>query len=251
MITRRLATAAALGVLAVAGLAGCRSEPTVAAYVGDHSYKTEEVERIYDQVRTARSLSPSPDATPSPGAQPQPAAPVSRQQVLSALVGRDLAMATAAAKGVEPDAETISQLRTFLSQQFGIPADTEYIKVFSEYVAHVEALVGQKTATSPSDADLQLVLDRLVQAGLAEPTSLDEARAGLGANNLGLIARYSEVRNDLAAQASKDNVVINPRYAPAELNVLELTSQDGQRYPLVTVPLDADTGAPVVVDQSH
>jgi hypothetical protein len=225
---------AVLGALAVAGLAGCRSNPTVAAYVGDHTYSTERVERIYDEVRNPGS--PAPDGTPSPSpTAPAPAASrVSRQQVLTVLVGLDLAKSAAEAKGLKP--EPISA--ALVGQQFGIPADSEYAKLYAEYRSYVEALVAEKKSTTPTDADLQIVLDRLVQAGLAEPMSLEQARTQLGENNLAVVARYSEVRDELAAQAGKSNVVVNPRYAPAEVGVLELTGQQGQRYPLIVVPLE-------------
>ena len=98
MITRRLVAAAVLGALAVTAVAGCRSQPTVAAYVGDKTYDTAKVEQIYDEARTSHAASASPGPTATPSARPE--APVSRQQIVAALVGRDLAAAVVAEKGL-------------------------------------------------------------------------------------------------------------------------------------------------------
>jgi hypothetical protein len=49
MVRARVALAAALTVLAVVTLAGCRSVPNVAAYMGDRTFTEDSVNRVVDQ----------------------------------------------------------------------------------------------------------------------------------------------------------------------------------------------------------
>jgi hypothetical protein len=250
VFTRRFAAAAVLSVLVVTAVAGCRSDPTIAAYVGDQTYDTARVEQLYDEARRSQadpSASPSPQAEPTPTPAAQPAtALVSRQQIVAALVGRDVAAAVAAEKGVAKIAVDPANVARVL----GIPPKAEYATVYADFLGYVEALVRASNATTPSDADVQDVMDRLVAAELAQPLSLEEARNSFGPANLSVIARAAEVRDQLEAQAAKSNVVINPRYAPADLGLIEVPDQQGRPYPLILVRLDADSPTPAVVDQT-
>jgi hypothetical protein len=61
---RRLATVALTAAVAVAGLAGCRSAPSVAAYVGQNQISEDRVSAVYEEARdnaaTAAAISRVP-----------------------------------------------------------------------------------------------------------------------------------------------------------------------------------------------
>ena len=242
MITRRLAVAAILGMLAIAGIAGCRSAPSVAAYVGDRSYTITEVDQIHDEIQAKYQAD-----LKAAGLPPQTNELVSRQKVVSILVARDVAKALAESKKLTKSNITAQQV----AQVEGVPADTRYAQTLAEYHGYLDALDKAATATNPSDADLQFVVDQLVQAQALEPMSLEQARAALGEGNLGVLARAGQVRDEMQAQARTANVVVNPRYAPAQEAVLELPANQGPSVPLVVVRFDQSTGTPAVVDRTN
>jgi hypothetical protein len=254
---RRLITAVASGVLVLAGVGACRSEPAVAAYVGDVEFTTADVESYYTELRSGfadRAAAEAaererPGATPAPTpAAEAPVTPVSRQDVLAALVGRELARSAAAAKRLEPVAITAEQV----SEALGLPAGSRYAQVYAEFQSYLEALLRNANAAEPSEADLRDVLDRLVAGGLQAPeTTLADFRASIGNANLGLVARSAQVRDELVAQAGQADLAINPRYAPAQIALLQTADARNQPYPLVVVPLRASGApSPAVVDVS-
>ncbi|HCT81584.1 MAG TPA: hypothetical protein DGT23_34420, partial [Micromonosporaceae bacterium] len=83
-----------VGALAVAGLAGCRSEPGVAAYVGDTTITEDRVTQVYDDaqakldeaVRRRADEQAAAAGQPAPTALPEVKLPITRKDVLSALV---------------------------------------------------------------------------------------------------------------------------------------------------------------------
>src|SRR5262245_45285808 len=86
---RRAALCALLALLGGFALAGCRTEPSVAAYVGDARYSLAEVDRIVATAESGKDAAVTAD----------------RQWVVRLIVTRDLARQLAAERGltVEPD----------------------------------------------------------------------------------------------------------------------------------------------------
>ncbi len=230
---RRLASAAALLVVGALVLAGCRSDPQVAAYVGDARYSQDRVTGIADEAhdKLQQALDGQQSAA---GASSQPAPrPVSDQEVVAVLVGRDVFKALAEERKIDPLAVDANQV----AQQVQVPADTEYVRALAERDGYRLGLLQKwPTAETTSDADLREAYDNLVTGGY--PDSFEQLKANLPEASIELVGRSVSLRKDIEAQARKLDVVVNPRFGPAVVNVLD-TTQNGQVIPIITVSLNA------------
>jgi hypothetical protein len=227
---RRVTSLVAL--LAVAGLvlAGCRSDPAVAAYVGSTHYSEHRVTAIADEAHAKLR-----DLAEQTGA-PQPAErPVSEQQVVTALVSRDVLKALAQEKKVSPLNVTADQI----AQQVQVPADTEYVRVLTEKDSYRLALLQQAPSAAPSNADLREVYDNLVKVGGVQIGSFDQFKSTLAEQDTELVGRSAAVRDDISAEAGKLDVTVNPRFGPAVLSLVDITDQQGGVHSLLGVPLTA------------
>src|SRR5688572_7651854 len=84
---RRLASVAVVASLAVAGLSACRSEPSVAAYVGAGKVTETRVQEVWDEAREAVTADAATRPQPSPSASAEPdAMPITRSDVVRTLV---------------------------------------------------------------------------------------------------------------------------------------------------------------------
>jgi transcription-repair coupling factor (superfamily II helicase) len=98
---RRLATVALAASLAAAGLAGCRSAPSVAAYVGQNRISEDRVSAVYDDAR---------DNAVTPAGDQQAASAIRRQDVVDTLVGLDVMRDIAQRRGLKPTALDSNQV---------------------------------------------------------------------------------------------------------------------------------------------
>src|SRR6185436_8473030 len=122
--SRRLASMAVVACLAVAGLSACRSESSVAAYIGDTRTTEKRVQAVWDDARAALGG----DAA---------VMPISRTDVVNVLVGADLMKRVAARHNAEvppnlPFDEFATRLR--------LPAKAEYVQLYTQYYALVYAV---------------------------------------------------------------------------------------------------------------
>ena len=77
---RRLASMVVVASLTVAGLSACRTEPSVAAYVGDSGRVTEKrVQQVWDDAQTALTDAGAPGGVP-----------ISRGDIVKTLVSADV-----------------------------------------------------------------------------------------------------------------------------------------------------------------
>jgi hypothetical protein len=244
--TRRLLAVVIAGAIAAAGLAGCRSAPGIAAYLGDAEITEARITKIFDDAHDKLVVAVKNQATAS--GQPVPEKiemPISRRDVVVAVVGRDIFKSAADAKGaarVEVDAAQVAQ-------QLQLPSNTEYVTIYSDYLAYRGALSQDLSPKTPTEADLRDVYQRLAKSGGVPPeTSFAEFTSGLQGQNLQLVTSAVTIREEVASQAAKARIVVNPRYAPAELDLLSFADQQGKRHPLVVLPLNSKSADPAVVD---
>jgi hypothetical protein len=200
-LARRAAGLAVLLLLAGLGLAGCRSQPGVAAYVGTTEYSEEQVEAIVDEVRDQVVEGRLGNV---------------RRDVLSWLVLSDLGRRVAAEQRITvpaPDYQGIAE-------QARLPAGTALARAYADWVAVANTLIQRVQPVPPTEADIRAIYDVLRDSGrLPEGMSLQEVAAQV--NNTGT-AQLVGLRNLLAQAAARHELTINPRYRPLTVSLGEL-----------------------------
>ena len=248
---RRFASIAVVASLAVAGLSACRSEPSVAAYVGDSGRITEaRVQEVWDDARKAlteaTAAQPAADAA-GPAAGPA-AMPISRADIVRILVSADVLAQTAQRQNVTlPGTLPLGDYAT----QLRLPQSAEYVRLYAESDARIRLLreKAQQNAPNPSDDDLRAIYNVLIEnKEIDASATFEQFKANLPAENLTLVKTAAAVRNEVAEVANTMSIKVNPRYQPLTIPVLEFQTQNGELRPLVTVPLGKDTGSAPVVD---
>jgi hypothetical protein len=221
---------------ALLALAGCRSDPAVAAYVGSTRYTDARVSAIADEAHAKlQELADAQQSATGASAQPVPR-PVTEQEVVTALVGRDVLKALAQERKVSP----LDVPADRIAQQVRIPPDTEYVRLVAEKDGYRLGLLQQAATGSATDADLREVYDNLVSASGGRFTaSYEQFRSNLTDQDTELVGRSAAVREDIAAEAEKLDVTINPRYGPAVLSLVEVSDQQGGVISLLGVSLSS------------
>jgi hypothetical protein len=235
-LARRLTTIAVTATVAVAGLAGCRSAPSVAAYVGQHRISEDRVSAVYDEAHN--------DAIPAAAGQQGPPA-IKRQDVVDTLVGLDVLREIARQRGLSPTGLNAGQV----AQAIGIKADAEYVRLYTEYRGLLNAAGSAAKPAQPTPADLRDVYNRLT-AGGANPNgaSFEQFSSGISDQDRQTLAQNIGLRNELQPQIAKLNTVVNPKYSAPELPLVSTRGADGQELPLVVLSFAPSQGTPPVVD---
>jgi hypothetical protein len=252
---RRLACSAVVAFVALAGLAACRSEPGVAVYLGNRTITMDRINAVYDDART--KLETAVDKVRAqqagkPGAQPVPATvdlPISRQDVLAAIVGVDVLKGYAQRKGVSPEPVTAQDV----VQEIPLPADSEYIKMAVEYRGYINGLAVAATPATPTEADLRDVYRRLGRAGGFGPggaVPFEEWTASLTAQQQQVLRQFVGLRNELSKEVAGLKATVNPRFGAAELPLLPFADANGKPAPLVVLPLAPANGPAAVSDRA-
>lgn len=237
-LARRVATVALTAAVAVTGLAGCRSAPGVAAYVGHGQISEDRVSAVLDEAR-ANVI------TPATGQ--QSASALKRQDVVDTLVGLDVMREIARQRAVTPTPLDAAQV----AQGIGVKPDAEYVRLYSEYRGLLNAVGTGAKPAQPTEADLRDVYNRLTAAG-ANPNSasFEQFSTGISAQDRQTLAQNIGLRNDLQPQITKLNTVVNPKYSTPELPLVSARGPDGRELPLVVLSFAPSRGAPTVVDVS-
>ncbi|ASW53665.1 hypothetical protein [Plantactinospora sp. KBS50] len=230
MRARRLVPIAAVAVLGVTVLSGCRTDPAVAAYVGDHRITESAVDQVLDDLRQHGA-----GASADPSAAPQQVAELpTRAQVVSTLVLREACQRVAAEKGYQATNQIPAEQA---AQQLGLPAGTAYPRQVAELYSCLSGL----PVPAPQPPSAQELTD-LVAAGKAAgvipaQVSTQEAASQLDGDQLrGALAQ----KRGLADAIKDADITVNPRYRPLDFPLLSFTGDT----PAVSVPLgDADSGA--------
>jgi hypothetical protein len=234
---RRLASIVVVASLTAGGLSACRSEPSVAAYLGDSGRITEErVQAVWDNafaaVRDQAAAQPEASAAPAKLS-------ITRGDVVRTLVSSDVLAEVAKRESVTLPAEL--PLGDYATQ-LRLPQEAEYVRLYAESDALLRELrtKAQAGAPEPTDADLREVYDVLVSAKeIPADTTFEQFKTQLPAENRQLVKTATAVRNEVAEVTDTMKITVNPRYQPLGIPVLEFQTQDGALRPLVVVPLGA------------
>lgn len=249
MTPRRLIAVVA-AALAAGVLAGCRSEPGVAAYVGDVKVTEDRVTAVLADARTKldaaiRAQTEAQPSQPAPAGSTRVELPVNRQDVVNVLVGVEIVKAAAARENLAPADVPVDQLVNYIR----LPEDTEFFRAYHEYSRYRTALESSNTTLKqPTEADLRDVFARFMAAGGAGPEVTFEVfqQQFIQGQNLQLVQSAVTLRDRLAPVAAGADVSVNPRYR-AELSLLDFADQQGGRHPLVVLPLTGSPRAPAVL----
>jgi len=218
---RRLASIAVIAVLGTTVLSACRSDSSVAAYVGDRKITEDEVSKVLDDARS--KVPPGghvAGATPQPGTAPgagEVKAPT-RSEVVSTLVMREVCTRLAADKGFKPVEQAPADR---VAEQLGLPPGSSYVQIFAEVDACKSGIpAGQPVA--PTQQELSDLVAKGRTAGVIPPDAKDdEAGRQLDGELLrGMLA----TRNTLASAVADFDVVVNPRYRPLSYTVLPFSN---------------------------
>ncbi|OZV83373.1 hypothetical protein CA850_06915 [Micromonospora echinospora] len=240
MRARRLVAVASVAVGLVA-LSGCRSEPGVAAYVGDQRITEEAVTRILDELRDDAATS-TPEQ-PAPG-QPtgQPGAPgeqrlPGRGEVVSTLVLGEVCQRLSADKGYRPQNQVpVEQV----SQQLGYPTDTTYPQRVAELYTCLSGVPSGQPVAPTEQEMADLVKAGKAAGAIPEEVTVEQAATQLDGQQL---RTALATRNALAEAVEGYDVTVNPRYRPLAFPVLSFAGN----VAAVSVPL-GEAGSDAVTD---
>ncbi|RKN43598.1 hypothetical protein [Micromonospora endolithica] len=232
MRARRLVAVASVAVGLVA-LAGCRTEPGVAAYVGDVRITETAVDAIVQELATA---SPAPQA---PGEPPAERPEFRRPQIVSTLVLHEVCQRVSADKGYRaqtpPEPEQVRQA-------LGLAPGS----VFAQRQAELNSCLSGLPVGSPV-APTQEEMTDLVEAGktagvIPAEVTVEQAAGQLDGDQL---RRALAAKKSLGDAVGDYDVTVNPRYRPLEFPVLSFNSD----APAVSVLL-GEEGTGAVTDVS-
>jgi hypothetical protein len=234
MKARRRAAAALIGVLALAGLAACRADPAVAAYVDDVRITEAEVDQavaerraaldvaseealaefgieLDEQVSTDDTFTAEDAAAQLAEAEQQEAerlddrTEATRDDVITMLILTEAITAHAEAEGLELPASD-PQL---IAEEFDMPADSSYVRLAAEFFAVRTALQGTLQPTPPSEADQREMYDNLIAQGVTG--TFEEAQQVLTVEQVGGAVALRDLIVELV---DRTEVRVNPRYDP-------------------------------------
>ncbi|MFI7607160.1 hypothetical protein ACIBTV_18735 [Micromonospora sp. NPDC049366] len=236
MRARRLVAVASVAVGLVA-LAGCRTEPGVAAYVGDHRITEEQVTSIVEELRPEVTASPSADEEQA--ADPaQPGAPqVSRSEVVTTLVLLDVCRQLSADNGYQPRGQVSPEQ---VAQQTALPAEAVYVKRFAELHTCMSGVPGSQPV-APTKAELDKIIE-IGRAAGAIPAEFTDEQAASRLDGDQLRAALAS-RKTLVEAADAYDVSVNPRYRPLVYPLLSFEAG----VPAVSVPLGEEGPAVTAV----
>ncbi|MFD2764084.1 SurA N-terminal domain-containing protein [Micromonospora eburnea] len=231
MRARRLIAAASVAALAVLSLAACgRSAPSVAAYVGDRTFTVDRVNEIYDDAQAqyadaVRSQREQMGATPAPE---ELRSSVTRQDVLNLLVSVELGKRLADEKGIQVRDQLSPEQ---LQQQLQMPATTEYVKLWGEWVDLSDALQQNLPPADLSDDAVMAVYEALVKTGaIRSGMSVADVRRSFGEG--GFVRSATALSSALREEAEKSGASINPKYGQIGVPSVVSTGQSLVFYSL-------------------
>ncbi|MFI7023315.1 hypothetical protein ACIBMZ_11440 [Micromonospora sp. NPDC049900] len=234
MRARRLVAVASVAVGLVA-LSGCRSEPGVAAYVGDHRITEDAVTEVIDDAR-AKNPAPTEAAEQVPGQQVRLPG---RSEVVSTLVLGQVCERISAAENYRPQGQAEAAQ---VAQQLGISPEARYARQVAELYTCLSGIpVGSPVA--PTEQELADLVAAGKRAGaVPADVTVEQAAPQLDGEQL---RQALATRNALAEAVDTYDVTVNPRYRPLEFPVLSFAGQ----AVAVGVPL-GEPGSDAVTDVS-
>jgi len=186
---RRLTTAVVGCALAALALAGCRSAPTVAAYVGSTQITEEDIDSIVA------------------GAQID----LPRQDALRIIVLEKVCQAMQAEQGFAGAQVTTEQV----AAQYNLPASAEFTKRFASMLACLNGIPAG--SGKPSEADMrEAYVNGSIQGQSLQQFPYDQVKQVLTAETMGSAVAQ---RDSMTKAADQQHVSVNPRYRDLTLQV--------------------------------
>jgi hypothetical protein len=220
---RRVSLLAVLAVTGALALSGCRSQPSVAVYVGDTKYTQKQVETLATELKSIPEFKTG-DA---------------RKLVTQWIVRRDVARKMLTDRRIALPEVKLQET----AQSTGLPSSGDLVKLYAEYQAFNGAVQERATPAEPTDADYAELYRRAKLAGLVDANTPEaQFRQGLGEQNLQLFATNLGIRNIYLDGIKKAHVTVNPRYAD---DVALLSDNAG--HALVVLPLNSKQSTSAVV----
>jgi hypothetical protein len=221
----RLVMAVALTLCAGFVLSACRSEPGVAAYVGDDVLTESEIDSTIDEVVKASQES---------------ARVPSRSDVVVTFV---LNKGCAAKQAQEKFASAPVTIEAVANAE-SIPANTQYARDRTALHACVGGV--PTTDTVPTEAELREIFDRAIDEQLIDPATVYEQVKGQIAGDSRVIEGLA-TRHLLSSLVADGEVSVNPRYRPLNMGFSAVHSATGASVPLVMMTI-GEPGSDAVRD---
>ncbi|GIF12414.1 hypothetical protein FHX34_10449 [Actinoplanes teichomyceticus] len=241
--------------LALAGLSACRSEPAVAAYVGDTRITEKRVQDIWDDARAAFTRNPAasaPATDPETGALNAPASgtdpaalPITRADIVNVLVSRELLNRVAARHNVTVPADLAYDQ---IAGKLRLPENAEYVRLYTQYIALLSVVEQSVQRPAPlTDDDLRDIYQRFGANGALDAgTTFESFRSTLPEQAVQQLQAAVTVRTEVREIAEPLDVTINPRYQPLEIGLYGIqNSQVSPIYQLVAAELGDESAVPV------
>jgi hypothetical protein len=238
---RRVIAVAALGLLGVGVLAGCRSEPGTAAFVGGTRITDSQVN----------------DGAKTISVQNVGLGPV-RQTYVADLTFIALAEHYARAHKIDLPAVTTQELAQE-AEQVNIPAaqatSNPVVRALTQSNKDLGSLLSAMTPATPSDAQLMQIWTRARAAGLTQNSFATDKPTIQQIQGLG---QTVALQNEMIKAEKTYNVQVNPKYLPTpipgttdnglEFPVLELQNQQsGGAVTVLGIPLGGTGSSPAVI----
>jgi hypothetical protein len=256
---RRSALLLTLALLGAATLTGCRSEPGVAIYVGGARHTQHEVDDLATKLaglsgdlREGRTqvvqwmvLRDVIKRTAIAEKWDAPQVDVdAASSSLQASVQQGAEQAAQKALGDNPSADQISKAQAEITDK--VAAQMRTIRpvsvLFAEVQAYMKLAQAHVSSETPPDADYTDLYHRAKEAGFVKPgASETDFRQGLSPQDRQAVESSFRLRDLLAGMVKRADLTINPRYAPANVSMLN----DGKGHDLIVLQLDSKAGAPV------
>lgn len=195
MRARRVVGVVAVAGVGLAGLAGCRSDPDVAAYVADKRITTAEVTRVADEYV---------------GALPQEARSEVdrgelRNQVLRMMVVGDAVARYNQAHQVKVTEVPLDQF----AQAQKLPRDIALTPLFARFLSGQEALRATLRPVAATEADRQEAFRNTTIQGRPLSVGYDEVKGSFTDASLG---EALAMRDALTTALDEADVTVNPRF---------------------------------------
>ena len=206
---RRVALVAVLALVGTSALAGCRSDPHVAAYAGDRKYTVEQLDAL---VAEGTKVAISDDRTEV------------RQVMLSWLLIRDVGRPAARERNLPLQPASAAQL----AENSGLPADSPLAQLYVDVAAVLQAFATSVEPVEPTEADQREAFSSLRVQGNRIPNGFAQVRPYLTRETIG---RQLALRGTLADLLADGDVVVNPKYAPVTYPVpIQIGGATGRVY---------------------
>lgn len=189
----RIRVLALVAALAVTSLAGCRSDPAVAVYLGGHAVTIDEVGRV------ARDL---------------PFAPTQRGEVtgyvLGSMIIRDVGTRLAVARSLPPRHDTEADA---VAQYYELPAGAPIVSLVTDTQNVLLTLAASVTPVEPDRDQQRAAFDALYFPSgrpVSERYTFEQVQYLLNRDSIGRMIALRRLLDDAVAGSG---ITVNPRYA--------------------------------------